>query len=120
MKDQRRGSDWLSLRDSDWLRLTSNQHPCYKQDLLMKDPCQHLNFENLKKSGKISFWIKHTGQMEQEPCSLIVANLTYRAATGGDSEQVSSHSSSKRTELRLPLVKPVQVGSKCATGKLKF
>ena len=83
----------------------------------MKDPCQHLNFENLKKSGKISFWIKHTGQMEQEPCSLIVANLTYRAATGGDSEQASSHSSSKRAELRLPLVKPVQVGSKCATGK---
>ena len=89
--------------------------PHAKQDLLMKDPCQHLNFENLKKSGKISFWIKHTGQMEQEPCSLIVANLTYRAATGGDSEQ-TSHSSSKRTELRLPLVKPVQVGSKCATG----
>ena len=53
--------------------------------------------------------------MEQEPCSLIVANLTYRAATGGDSEQ-TSHSSSKRAELRLPLVKPVQVGSKCATG----
>ena len=86
----------------------------------MKDPCQHLNFENLKKSGQISFWIKHTGQMEQEPCSLIVANLTYRAATGGDSEQVSSHSSSKRAELRLPLVKPVQVGSKCATGKPEF
>ena len=81
----------------------------------MKDPCQHLNFENLKKCGKISFWIKHTGQIEQETCSLVVANLTYRAAMGGDSEKIS-HSSSKRAELRLPLVKPVRVGSKCATG----
>ena len=53
-----------------------------QEDLLMKDPCQHLTFE-LGKSGEIEFFVKHTNQgNESERASLLVAQLQYKAISG--------------------------------------
>ena len=44
----------------------------------MKDPCQHLSFENNEnnKTGEISFWVRHVSPTGQ-PETLVVANLQF-------------------------------------------
>jgi hypothetical protein len=86
-----------------------------KEDLVMKDPCQHLSFENNEnnKIGEISFWVRHVSPTGQ-PETLVVANLHFSLSAGD-----AKHSIIKRAELKLPLVKPLQVFSKCSTELLR-
>ena len=86
-----------------------------QEDLLMKDPCQHLTYELTGTSGAVDFYVKHTNEgAESERASLLVAQLQYKAVTGE-----MSFTTSKRAESRLMVVKPLQIASKCASDLLK-
>lgn len=93
-----------------------------KEDLIMKDPSQHLQFTIVDPIGTVTFWVKHQkvtdAQTIQELKTLIVASIYY-STTETVTDQVLQLQCSKRIELKLPLVCPFRVASKCFTDSFR-
>lgn len=78
------GKDEISEEGSKLIIQTNKESLIEKtqEDLVMKDPCQHLAFE-VGKSGEVEFFVKHTNQgNESEAASLLVAQIQYKVTTG--------------------------------------
>jgi hypothetical protein len=82
----------------------------------MKDPSQHLQFPVLSKTGSITFWIKHQklheSQTMQDLKTLIVATINYNTRHNVSNQEMILPCT-KRAELKLPLISPFTLSSKC-------
>ena len=93
-----------------------------KEDIILKDPCQHLTFTTSSKAGSIKFWLKHEKLNENQQVSdlksLIVASVSYTTFQNLGNVNLKAICS-KRVELKLPLVTPFQIGSKCCSTSFR-